>query len=90
MFNVDNGMYDPDVIDYQDKQQGQVAGCRAFYTEVEELHDFDILDQEEVRTEIVVTDDNLSSLASWLRQAVTWFAFKPAVIEEDGVLKVVF
>lgn len=90
MFNVDNTMYDPDIIEYQDQQQRQVAGCRAFYTEVEELHDFDVLDQEEVVTEIIVTDQNLSALASWLRQAVTWFAFKPAVVEEDGVLKVVF
>ena len=90
---IDNGVYDPEYQDLQDTQQAQVAALRGFYIDerplvVSELEE--VIFPEEERSEIAVTDNNLPELCAWLRKATTWLAFKPAVVENERGLLLVF
>jgi len=82
---VNNLIYDPEDLNYQDRQQAQVAACRAFYTEVDPLS---VVDADEVlcledKAEVVVRPYDVDAIADWLRDARTWLAFKPALIEDE-------
>lgn len=83
---VDNTLYHPEEVGgYQDRQEAQVAACRGFYTEVCPVS---FVDEDEVfkledKAEVVVRQQDVDAISDWLRDAKTWLAFKPALIEDE-------
>ena len=72
-------------------QEHELLACRSFYEDEAPIPvvGWDDLVAEPV-TEIVVNDGNLQDLCTFLRDWRTWFSFKPAVVEDERGLVLVF